>query len=55
MIIDDFKISNDSPCYIIGELSANHGGDINIAKQSIKTLKNVEPMPLKFKLIHLIL
>lgn len=39
MIIDDFKISNDSPCYIIGELSSNHGGDINIAKQSIKTLK----------------
>ncbi len=39
MIIDDFKISNDSPCYIIGELSANHGGDINIAKQSIKALK----------------
>lgn len=39
MIIDNFKVSNDSPCYIIGELSANHGGDINIAKQSIKALK----------------
>ena len=32
-------ISNEKPPYIIAELSANHGGDLNTALQSIKSAK----------------
>ena len=35
MIINKRKISEDSPPYIIAELSANHGGSIDRAKKSI--------------------
>lgn len=34
--IQEYKISAISPCFIIAELSANHGRDISIAKQTIK-------------------
>ncbi|WP_270506050.1 pseudaminic acid synthase [Paraclostridium sordellii] len=39
MIINNFKIDESSPCYIVGEISANHGQDINLAIESIYTLK----------------
>lgn len=39
MNIGKFKINDKSPCFIIAELSANHGHDINIAKETIKAVK----------------
>lgn len=39
MNIGNFKINDKSPCFIIAELSANHGHDINIAKETIKAAK----------------
>lgn len=38
--IDKFKIDNQSPVFIIAELSANHNQDINIAIESIKAAKD---------------
>ena len=32
MNIDGIKIGQDEPPYIVAELSANHGGSIDIAK-----------------------
>ena len=40
MKIGEFDLENDG-VYIIAELSANHGGDIEIAKQTIKAAKEV--------------
>lgn len=37
--IGDFKIDKKSPTFIIAELSANHGHDIKIAKDTIKAAK----------------
>ncbi len=39
MNIGGVKIGQDDPPYIVAELSANHGGSIDIAKQSIKLAK----------------
>lgn len=39
MKIDEFKIDATSPCFIIAELSANHNGDIDIAKETIRAAK----------------
>ena len=39
IVIDDVKIGQDQPPYIIAELSANHGGSIEAAKLSIKLAK----------------
>ncbi|GMN07860.1 pseudaminic acid synthase [Croceitalea sp. MTPC5] len=39
MKIDRFEINDTSPCFIIAELSANHNGDIEIAKETIKAAK----------------
>ena len=39
MKIDNFNIDNNSPCFIIAELSANHGHNIEIAKKTIKAAK----------------
>ncbi|NRF39196.1 pseudaminic acid synthase [Pedobacter foliorum] len=33
------KIGGEAPCFIIAELSANHGGDISIAKETIRAAK----------------
>ena len=30
---------NTQKCFIIAELSANHGGDINIAKETVRAAK----------------
>ena len=38
--IEDFIIEKHSKTFIIAELSANHGQDINIAKQTIKAAKD---------------
>ena len=40
MKIGKFDLNNDG-VFIIAELSANHGGDINIAKQSIQAAKDI--------------
>ncbi|WP_103069040.1 pseudaminic acid synthase [Aquimarina sediminis] len=37
--IGNKKIGGDAPCFIIAELSANHGGKIDIAIQSIREAK----------------
>lgn len=39
MKIGDFEINDNSKTFIIAELSANHGHDINIAKDTIKAAK----------------
>ena len=39
MVIDKFKIENDSPVFIIAELSANHNGSIETAKETIRAAK----------------
>lgn len=39
MKISGVKIGQNEPPYIVAELSANHGGSIDIAKQSIKLAK----------------
>ena len=38
--IDGVKIGQGQPPYIIAELSANHSGSIDVAKQSIKSAKD---------------
>ena len=39
MIIDNFKIDETSPVMIVAELSANHNGNIELAKNTIKAAK----------------
>jgi pseudaminic acid synthase len=39
MKIDSFKINQNSPVFIIAEMSANHNGDIDIAIETIKAAK----------------
>lgn len=39
MQIGTKKIGGDNPCFIIAELSANHNGSIEIAKETIKAAK----------------
>lgn len=39
MIIGNFNISNDSPVFIIAELSANHNGSLETAIETIKAAK----------------
>ncbi len=39
--IGNYSIDEKSPTFIIAELSANHGNDINIAKETIKAAKEV--------------
>lgn len=39
MKIDEFEIAENSPCFIIAELSANHNGDIDVARQTIRAAK----------------
>jgi pseudaminic acid synthase len=39
MKIGKKHIGANNPCFIIAELSANHGGDINTAKETIKAAK----------------
>ncbi|MCC8358746.1 pseudaminic acid synthase [Salinimicrobium sp. ASW11-47] len=39
MEIANFRIKKGGPVFIVAELSANHGGDIEIAKESIRAAK----------------
>ena len=39
MIIDGYKLSNESEVYLIAEMSANHNGDIKNAFKTIKAAK----------------
>jgi pseudaminic acid synthase len=39
MKIDSFTINNDSPVFIIAELSANHNGSLDVAIETIKAAK----------------
>ena len=39
MKINNKTLDENSPCYIIAEMSANHGGDINKAKKLIAEAK----------------
>jgi pseudaminic acid synthase len=48
MKIGKFDLQNDG-VYIIAELSANHGGDIDIAKQTIKVAKEVGANAIKLQ------
>ena len=39
MKIDNYQIDKDSPAFIIAELSANHNGSIQVAKDTIRAAK----------------
>lgn len=49
MIIGNFNISNDSPVFIIAELSANHNGSIDTAINTIKAAKRAGANAIKFQ------
>lgn len=39
MTIDNYLINEDSPCFIIAELSANHNGSLEVACETIRAAK----------------
>jgi pseudaminic acid synthase len=43
------KIGGEEPCFIIAELSANHGGDINIAIETIRKAKQTAADAIKLQ------
>ncbi|MHA7829961.1 MAG: pseudaminic acid synthase [Flagellimonas sp.] len=49
MKIDKFEINETSPCFIIAELSANHNGDIEIAKKTIIAAKEAGANAIKLQ------
>ncbi|MBL4759710.1 MAG: pseudaminic acid synthase [Mariprofundaceae bacterium] len=49
MKLGNVKISLTSPVYIIAELSANHGGDINVARETIKAAKDIGANAIKLQ------
>lgn len=49
MLIDNFFIDKNSPVFIIAELSANHGHDIGIAKETIRAAKRAGADAVKFQ------
>ncbi|PCE66556.1 pseudaminic acid synthase [Sediminicola luteus] len=49
MNIDGFEINEFSPCFIIAELSANHNGDIKVAKDTIIAAKNAGANAIKLQ------
>jgi len=49
MKIADFKIDQDSPVFIIAELSANHNGNIDTAIETIKAAKRAGADAIKFQ------
>ncbi|MEC3963971.1 pseudaminic acid synthase [Flagellimonas halotolerans] len=49
MKIDKFEINETSPCFIIAELSANHNGNIEIAKKTIIAAKEAGANAIKLQ------
>lgn len=49
MKIDNYEINDDSPVFIIAELSANHNGSIETAKETIKAAKEAGADCVKFQ------
>ena len=49
MKIDNLEIGNDTPTFIIAELSANHNQDYNIAKKTIKAAKEAGANAIKLQ------
>lgn len=49
MIIGNFEISNDSPVFIIAELSANHNGSLEVAIETIKAAKRAGANAIKLQ------
>ena len=46
-------IGDGHPCFIIAEIGQNHQGDVNVAKQLIKTAKDCGADCVKFQKSHL--
>lgn len=49
MNIGNYKIDQDSPCFIIAELSANHNGSIQTAIETIKSAKRAGANAIKLQ------
>ncbi len=49
MKIGNYKIDQDSPCFIIAELSANHNGSLEIAIETIKSAKRAGANAIKLQ------
>lgn len=49
MKIENYKIDQDSPCFIIAELSANHNGSLQTAIETIKSAKRAGANAIKFQ------
>ena len=49
MKIGNFKIDQDSPCFIIAELSANHNGSLQTAIETIKSAKRAGANAIKLQ------
>ena len=49
MRISDYSIGNDNPTFIIAELSANHNGSLEVAKETIKAAKRSGANAIKFQ------
>ena len=49
MKIADYNINNDSPCFIIAELSANHNGCFETALETVRAAKRQELIVSNYK------
>ena len=49
MKISNYIIGNDNPTFIIAELSANHNGSLEVAKETIKAAKRSGADAIKLK------
>ena len=49
LVIDGFHIHDDAECYVIAEIGANHQGDLNKAKDLIKTTHDSGVNAVKFQ------
>lgn len=49
MKISNFKIDNNSPCFIIAELSANHNGSLDVAVETVRAAKRAGANAIKLQ------